>query len=665
MTAWYDTVPHDAHWLITGGTRKGKSGLLSLVTRAYIKRGIDGITAIDPHGAFVHGVAEWMANPAHRQLDRPVHILDPASSLSFGLNPLDTFGDTSFEACHDAAITLSSVVEAHFDASPEETPRLARIVYCAGVLCARHRLTVLELLEFLSLGGTELRRSLLQDFEHRIVRRELEDLAHLADKHPTRFYDLVESTKSRFLKWASDPRMARILGQKTSLNPRAVMDTRSIVLVDLSSLTYDDAAFIGALFTSTYVAAARHRPPLRCAGHRLILDEAESLITIAVARMLDQTGKTGLFVTASLQRLGQVRARGDFIADALFGNAAVKVAFGGLEPESANYIARLFFTGFLDLAAYKPGTERPTVIGQEKTTVRSSSRATHEARHETHAVTRSHSHGEADGTTSSTSTASGEFAGLGESAGMVMSPPMTLLGPNAPGASMPQMIVSESAADNNSRGSSEQSATSSGESHVSIDTWGEAETHGTGTSHGTSVSEGESEVFISQFQWLPTQLYSLEEQWHRVEADLMNLPRRECYVRVEEGRPFRTRTADLTPPFKSLVLKTEMLPRFLRNTSARSPYLLPAPVVDAAIAARFADLLKPRSTPDRVITEPEPLPIIDAPEQFAHNFWKGRSPPDGPPKPKPKRPPGRRPQGDLRPEHDRFGVIEGDGDKKD
>ena len=37
---------------------------------------------------------------------------------------------------------------------------------------------------------------------------------------------------------------------------------RQIVLVDLSSLTYQDAAFVGTLFTSMYFSAARRRQPL-------------------------------------------------------------------------------------------------------------------------------------------------------------------------------------------------------------------------------------------------------------------------------------------------------------------------------------------------------------------------------------------------------------------
>ncbi len=192
MASWFRRVPEDAHWLVTGGTRKGKSGILDLLSRYFVKRGLDGLTAIDPHGAYARSVFEWMSNPERHQLDRSVHFLDATGNYAFGLNPLDTFGDLSWEACHDAATTLSSVIESHFAASLQDTPRIARIAYVAGVLMAKKQLSLLELLEFISLGATELRRSLLEDFDNRLVKRELEDLAFLAAKHPKAFYELVE-----------------------------------------------------------------------------------------------------------------------------------------------------------------------------------------------------------------------------------------------------------------------------------------------------------------------------------------------------------------------------------------------------------------------------------------------------------------------------------------
>ena len=149
-----------------------------------------------------------------------------------------------------------------------------------------------------------------------------------------------------------------------------------------------------------------------------------------------------------------------------------------------------------------------------------------------------------------------------------------------------------------SRGTSRQSASASATSRVTVDTVGEAETVGRGKSFGTSETQGTSEVFVTRYELLPMQMYSLEEQLHRLTGELKNLPRRECCVKHEGERPFRTRTADLAPAFRSAYFQRMMVPIYLKGITARSQYLVPTADADAAIEARFAGLLKPPPTPD-------------------------------------------------------------------
>lgn len=589
----------DGHALVVGGTRRGKSGLLQLMARSLVRRGFDGLTAIDPHGEFARAVAAWLANPRNGQHDRRVHVLDPASSDAFGANPLEN--DGSWEGCHDAAVLLASVIESRFGASPEETPRLARIVYVAAMAAARKQLTVLEMIELLSLGAESLRRSVLVDFDNRVVRRELEDLYLLADKQPARFLEYVESTKNRFVRLLGDRRLARILGQKTGLNPRAVMDGRDIVLVDLSALAPSDAAFVGALVTSMYAAAAMRRPPLRSARHRLILDEAESLITVDTARLVDRCAKFGLNLIAAVQRLGQLRAKGDFIADALLGNVSLKIVFGGLEAESAEYMARQLFTGHIDLAEWKPGSVRPTVVGQDKVTVRNRSHADHEAEHESRAATRSHTRAHARAETTSTAFGTATATGAAASSAEIMTPDTGIL-------SLPS-VLQQSASETASTVTTESMVTASAVSDAVIEGEGYAETTGSGKSRGRSDTIGESECFVSRFEWLPSAQFTLEEQLHRLTGELMNLDRRWCFVKVEGARPYKTRTQDLDPPFRSIEFQTVMVPAYLRASTLRSPYLHPAAAVDEEIAARLIDLeAVPRPAPEPDIAARDPFP---------------------------------------------------------
>jgi TraM recognition site of TraD and TraG len=666
---WWDILA-DRHGLIFGGTRKGKSFLLVLIVLALLRRGYDGITAIDPHGSFVRRIIEHLAHPANRLANRNIIIIDPASSHCVGLNPLAARDPKRWEDCHDAAGTLVSVVENKFGASPDETPRLAGILYCGGVLCAHKELTPLDLLELLSLGGDALRRSLLQDFDNTIVRRQLEDLHTLAAKHPARFLELVESTKNRFVRWLGDKRLARILGQKRGLDPHAIMDGRYIVLADYSSLSYEDAAFLGAVQNTMYFTAARQRTPMRCAPHRLILDEGESLLVVSSARMCDQTAKYGLFLYAAIQRLGQLRARGDFLMDALLENCPFKASFGIAQHESARFLAELFYTGHIDLEAWVPSSSRPVAVGNEKRIVQSSSIAEHQAEHEAHSHTRSHSFGEALGTMSASSSAAGEFTGVGENAGVVLSPPAQLFGPSAPNASMMQQYpLSESTGESTSRGTSEQSATSSAESTTHFDMHGEADTVGHGSSRGTSRTQGESEVFTTVYEWMPSQRFSLEEMLHKLTGEIMTLPRRELFLKIDGERPLRTRTVDVHPEFRSPGFARIMLPAFRELVQRRSPIHIPGAEVDAQIAARLQSL-QPAPKPDPDFSKPEPLPAnpVDNPLTYAQDFVKRRT--ENAPKPsKPKSPrpkssaPGRRPRGGevLGPKHDLFRIIDGDG----
>ena len=76
-------------------------------------------------------------------------------------------------------------------------------------------------------------------------------------------------------------------------------------------------------------------------------------------------------------------------------------------------------------------------------------------------------------------------------------------------------------------------------------------------------------------------MFTLEEQLHKATALLMNLPRRECVIKLESQAPYLTRTPDLTPAFKSEEFKAEILPRYMETIARRSPYLIPAEKVDA------------------------------------------------------------------------------------
>jgi hypothetical protein len=141
-----------------------------------------------------------------------------------------------------------------------------------------------------------------------------------------------------------------------------------------------------------------------------------------------------------------------------------------------------------------------------------------------------------------------------------------------------------------------------------------------GESRGISASTGESEALVPVIEWMPSQLYSLPEQLHRLAGEIQNLALREVYLKVDNAAPVRTRTTTTPPAFSSPAFRRLFLPLFHQAALRRSNCLFPVAEVDALIARHLAELT-PTYEAD---IAPEPMPIIDDPEAFAARFWAKR-----------------------------------------
>jgi hypothetical protein len=428
------------------------------------------------------------------------------------------------------------------------------------------------------------------------------------------------------------------------------MDDRDIVLVDLSSLPQDDANFVSTLLVCRFFAATKRRPPHACAPHRLIIDEAAGALCTATAQLLDQTRKYGLLGIFSLQRIGQLREKGEFVTDAVMVNAGVKVVFGIPEPLTARYLAEQLFTGHIDLAEWKPGTERPVAVGTDKVTLRSRSKSEHSAEHQGASYADIRTHARASALTTSSIAGSAATSASGSNLSFASTPDAFPLVMPTP--------LSQNFGNSRSQASARTSARATGRSIATQSARGSANAVANGSSRAASLSQGESEAYITRYEVLPTQTYTLEEQLHRLTGEIMNLAPRECFVKLPAQPPVRTRTPDLAPAWKSAQFRAQMLPLYLDNTAKRSPYLVPAAEVDAEIAARAARVSAPPSGNEDDFAAAEPMPVVGDPDVYAREFWqrmagkaKGHQPPARPSDTK----------------HDRFRVLDGgkrDGDNQ-
>jgi hypothetical protein len=403
----------DQHAKILGATRRGKSGLMEIVSRRIIARALDGMIGIDPHGSYVRPVFEWLSNPQNVNLrGRRIEFPDPASSThSFGFNPLLIENPTPAKA-YDAADLLVSTVEAFFEESAAETPRLVRLLMVLAYTAAIKQLSIRDMLTMVSYSGEAVREAALHGLAdvNPLIAGDLQELSVLLAKSPARGSEMTESLRNRLLFILADERMLRILANRRSIDPRKAMDGRDLIFADFSTIPARSARFLGALLTTAFVAAAVRRPPLRCAPFRLLIDEAENLITQQSARLLDQTAKFNLFGCFAIQRLGQLRAKGDFVFDALMTNCPITVCFGlGQDPEAATFMADALLSPF-PLEKWKESSKRATAVGNEmvilesrslslsRSREKSRSRAEHVAEHEAEGVSRatSVSHGVAN-----------------------------------------------------------------------------------------------------------------------------------------------------------------------------------------------------------------------------------------------------------------------------
>ena len=475
------------HVLFAGASGYGKTGALKLVAETKIRDPRLGFHLVDPEGEVAEHAIEFIANPENGVGWRKAHYLRPASATeTFGISLLYV-PDRTPQLCHEAAIRTRTIFERVLNfGTGDYGPRLSKLFQLACFGLALTGRPLVDLPELFSLGAARLRQLIGEAYPYEFMSAELRALDVLGDRNPTRFLEYCESIVSRLMPVFGNPRMRRIFGQQRGVDLERLLASREVVLLDLSGLEHKDAVLIGTSYITLLYHHTIQRPPNRCARACLMIDELFDYLTPDLARGFDRFRKHMMQLVVAIQRLGQLQTQTADGVDttalnAILTNTDIKAFFGGLEPNDADLVARPLFTGHLDLCEWKPGSERPVAVGQDKTTIANWSRAEMEAQSEMTAHTRSHSRGTAYGTSTTQGTAFGTGIGSGDSSGQVLTPPFQLFGPNGPDASLIPTPLSQNRGISSSESSFEQSSESSSESFTEIETEGEADTEARGT----------------------------------------------------------------------------------------------------------------------------------------------------------------------------------------
>lgn len=364
------TLAHEdrtTHAHVVGASRKGKSNFLEVMIRQDILEhdGVRrGITVIDPHGSMFTSLVAWIAE--HRIWRyRKIRILDPTdASAAFSLNPFVALA--SFDRTTLSELLTNATLAAFGQHAVTDTPMIAEVLQELYSALGALELPFADATDFIYRGREKIR-------EHHIRRLdELDpegaDFWRDLERLPTsRRDEYLAPVRRRLRPFLRSPYTRRIFSQtERALDLAAAMDAGDVILVNLKpgpNLSSDAARLLGALLVNeAYTACFRRQNRLQ---HFLYLDECARFLSTDVARILDESRKFGLSMILAHQHLSHLREAGEHIFRSVMTNTLVKVVFGGLDPEDAEYMAKIVFRGTLNLQRPKERLYRPTAVGNE------------------------------------------------------------------------------------------------------------------------------------------------------------------------------------------------------------------------------------------------------------------------------------------------------------
>jgi hypothetical protein len=560
------------HMHVIGSSGSGKSKFLEHLMREDLENR-QGFCLIDPHGTLYDAVLKWTARKSLKRKIIPLNLSKPDQVVGFNPFQRTAAGDISVQI--DRRVTATCHAWGVTDTN--QTPTLARTLRLIYAVMLEHNLGLPQVRHLIDFNAREIREPLIERLSTPLIQHEWYELQQMKARE---WREETLSARNRLFKLLTSPTLDRVMGLPgRSINISEIIEEGNFLLVNLAPsdyLSHENAAVFGALLVNEFFEAAMRRdasagePP----PYYLYLDEFQNFVSPAIADMLDQIRKFGIFLTLAHQRFGQLD---EDITDAVLTNCKIKAVFGGLRAESARMMAEELFIGKLDPMKIKAAvyqTKFWPVYGRDKV----------------------YSHGTSHGTSSSHSAAHGSSSSGGDSfaeaAASGSGQSLNYFTGND-WYSTPEQI---GMTDNRSQTRSYSSGHSSswGESEMASDSYGESDTQ--------SESVADVPTFIPvPFQELSSVQYmSLEEQLHQMTAALKEQFPRHCFVKIHQAdtQPL------LVPKVEDPYLTEEGL-QWYRDCQLNQQGALPAADVDRQLAEQELKFLE---TAGHVIEiTPEPL----------------------------------------------------------
>ncbi len=332
------------HLYVIGQTGTGKTSCLKNLIVQDIARG-EGCCFIDPHGNDIYDILA--AVPPKRYQD--VIYFDPADlSRPFGLNFLE-YDIARPEQKTFIVNELLQIFRRLYGDVPESMgPAFEQYFRNATQLVMEDPSsgsTILDIARVLS--NAEFRRQKLARSMNPIVNQFWTEIATKAGGEAA-LENIVPYITNKFDEFSANDFIRPIVGQqKSSFNFRDVIDSRKILLVNLSKgrLGERNANLLGLIIVGKLFMAALSRadnPRVAFPPFYLYIDEFQNITTDSIPGILSEARKYKLSLAIAHQFLAQVD---DKIRNAVFGNVGNMAVFR-VGEEDAEFFAKQFSPTF-------------------------------------------------------------------------------------------------------------------------------------------------------------------------------------------------------------------------------------------------------------------------------------------------------------------------------
>lgn len=337
----------DSHLHILGATGSGKSKLIEYMIRQDIEQG-NGACLIDPHGDLYKDVLKYAIE--HRCVDRVIPFDPTNDAYVLGFNPISYQGDISFKAKQLREACGKAWGVQNWD----DTPRLARWLYCIFYVLLEQNLTMLDSLTLVHLSHTPKRAELVKKIQHPQIRQLFQEIEQM---RPHEIREQLESSYNRLFEFLNNTVIRRMFAQKETINFRSLMNEGKILLCNLSTrnqkISTDDRNLLGTLLLHEFYSNALLREPQERTPFYLYIDEFSNFVSLDVAQGLAETRKFKLGYVLAHQDLAQLKEFDEKLYKAVMTNARSKIVFGGLCDEDRELLSKEVFAPDFDVHAIK------------------------------------------------------------------------------------------------------------------------------------------------------------------------------------------------------------------------------------------------------------------------------------------------------------------------